>query len=237
MNRIFEKIAYGIFPKSCPICDEIIDSEKIICDDCISKIRFVGEPKCKKCGKKLMNDRQEYCEDCNKITHLYEMGVSTFEYTESIRKAIYRFKYHNRRDYGKFFASAIYKNNGKEVENWKCDVIMPVPIHYKRRVKRGYNQAEILAKELGKYINIPVDSKCIIRQTDTKPQKELSVSQRKQNLENAFKIVDNVVKYKKVILVDDIYTTGSTIDECTRVLLSAGVEKVYYISLSIGTGI
>lgn len=114
---------------------------------------------------------------------------------------------------------------------------MPIPIHYKRRVKRGYNQAEILASRLGEYINIPINSKCLVRQSNTKPQKDLSVSERKQNLENAFKIVDNVVKYRKVILIDDIYTTGSTIDECAKVLLSAGVDKVYYISLSIGTGI
>ena len=236
-RKIFHNILYGIFPKSCPLCDEIITPEELICKHCSLGIKLVQEPKCKKCGKKLLSDRQEYCHNCSENNHFFETGISTFEYTEEIRKAIYKFKYHNRRDYGKFFADAIYKNNGREIEGWKADVMIPVPIHYKRRVKRGYNQAEILARELGEYINIPINSKCIVRQNNTKPQKELSVLERKQNLENAFKIVDNVVKYKKVILIDDIYTTGSTIDGCAKVLLSAGVDKVYYISLSIGTGI
>lgn len=236
-GKIFDNIIYGIFPKRCPLCEEAITPEELICKLCIPKIKFVQEPKCKKCGKKLVNDRQEYCHNCSKNNHFFETGISTFEYTEEIRKAIYRFKYHNKRDYGKFFANAIYINNGQEIKGWKADVIMPIPIHYKRRVKRGYNQAEILAGRLGEYINIPINSKCLVRQSNTKPQKDLSVSERKQNLENAFKIVDNVVKYRKVILIDDIYTTGSTIDECAKVLLSAGVDKVYYISLSIGTGI
>lgn len=237
MNKFTKQLIYGVFPKSCAICDSVIEKEKLVCDECIKKIKFVKEPKCKKCGKQLINERDEYCGDCNKNHHLFVEGVSAFEYTEEIRRAIYKFKYHNRRDYGSFFAWAIYENNKRKIEGWNPDVIVPVPIYQKRRLQRGYNQAEILAEELSEYVKIPADMRCIIRQTDTKPQKDLTAAERKRNLENAFKIVDNVVKYKKVMLVDDIYTTGSTVDACAKVLLSAGVREVYCASLSVGTGI
>ena len=112
-----------------------------------------------------------------------------------------------------------------------------MPIHYRKMIKRGYNQAELIGRELGKALNIKVDSDYLIRALNTKPQKEMDKSRRKKNVENAFKITDNVVKYNKIILVDDIYTTGSTIDECAKVLLMAGVSEINFVSLSIGEGI
>lgn len=154
-----------------------------------------------------------------------------------MRKIIYKFKYSDRRDYADFFAKAIYTNNEKEIKSWNAQVLVPVPVHYKRKLKRGYNQAEILSDRLSDYLKIPIDKHILIRNINTKPQKELSIKERRQNLENAFKITENVVKYKKVILVDDIYTTGSTIDTCAKALLAGGAENIFFISLCIGAGI
>jgi ComF family protein len=232
-----KRILYGIFPKTCPMCDKVIRADMYICSRCEKKLKYVDEPKCKKCGKPILVDEQEYCMDCTKQNHLYEQGISAFVYSDEVKQSIYRFKYHNRRDYSGFYGMAVAKHFYKDIQRWNGDVLIPVPIHHKKYIQRGYNQAKLLAKDISKWTNIPIDSHLLQRVINTKPQKEMNIKGRSKNLESAFKITENVVKYKKVIIVDDIYTTGSTIDACAKVLYDAGVEKIYFISLSIGAGI
>lgn len=237
MRKIIGIILNAIYPKTCPFCDKILEEGSEICLPCASKLRYVEEPSCKKCGKQLMKEEQEYCYDCATAKHLYKRGVATFAYDEMVSKSIYKFKYHNRRTYAGMYGKAVAERHRKLIASWNADVLIPVPIHTGKLQKRGYNQAELIAVQLGKWLELPVDSKILKRVRRTKAQKELNKSERKKNLENAFKITSNVVKYNKVILVDDIYTTGSTIDECARVLMEAGVKEIYFISLSIGAGI
>lgn len=234
---IIRKILFGIIPNNCPFCDDIIYDETSVCSKCTDKIKYVHHPKCFRCGKPLDAEEREYCFDCDNKHHLYERGLASFVYDDMVKKSIYRFKYENRKQYAKGYAALIAGEYKEEIRRWGCDTIIPVPIHSKKLVSRGYNQSELLARHLSKSLEIPMDSSLLARTVDTIPQKELSVSMRRTNVENAFKITQNVVKYKKVILVDDIYTTGSTIDACAGALLNYGVEKVYFISLSIGAGI
>lgn len=227
----------GLFPKSCPMCDGLLRKNEIICGVCEKKLIYIDEPRCKKCGRQLDDDRIEYCSDCSVKHHYYKSGIAAFLYNDMISHSIYRFKYHNRRTYAEFYGRAIAHRYGSLIRKWQAEVIIPVPIHQRKMIKRGYNQAELIGRELGKALNIKVDSNYLIRALNTKPQKEMDKSRRKKNVENAFKITDNVVKYSKIILVDDIYTTGSTIDECAKVLLMAGVSEINFVSLSIGEGI
>jgi len=152
---------------------------------------------------------------------------------ESAKKLLYDLKYSNIRENAKFLAREFVRKKYKEILSWKADVIIPVPLHKKRYRKRGFNQSELLANELGNYFKIAVDSASLVRCIDTIPQKELDKSKRKKNIENSFKFLDNIVKYKYAILVDDIFTTGTTINECAKVLKKSGVEKVYFITMSI----
>ncbi|MBQ9700302.1 MAG: ComF family protein [Lachnospiraceae bacterium] len=226
-----------LFPKTCPGCDRILDRHQLICEVCKEKIQYIMEPRCKKCGKELSREEYELCYDCQHSTHLFTEGVAAFKYDKLISKSIYRFKYHNRRTYAKFYGTAMYTACIDYIKRWQADALVPVPIHREKERSRGYNQAELIANELGKLTNISVDSRCLKRIRYTKPQKDFDKTGRKKNLEKAFKICTDVVKYKKIILVDDIYTTGSTIDECARVLMQAGVKDIYFISLSIGAGV
>lgn len=235
--EIQDKILSAIFPKTCPVCDNVIGHDQTICMGCINKIHYISEPRCKKCGKGLKDKETEYCIDCEKNHHLYKCGIAAFLYDDVISKSIYRFKYHNRRTYAEFYGEAIAKGYGALIRSWQADVIIPVPIHEKKLIKRGYNQAGLIAKELGENLGMNVDERVLLRTVNTRPQKEMTKAERKKNLEKAFKISRNVVEYKKVILVDDIYTTGSTIDECTKALLGAGIQVVYFVSLSIGASI
>ena len=222
------------FPKTCPVCEEILEKNREICEKCEKNLRYISEPKCKKCGKPFEPEEsgsefREYCMDCAKRAHAYESGMAVFQYSDELRESIYRFKYYNQRTYAEFYGKAMahYK---KQIQDFGIQILIPVPISRKRRIARGYNQAELMAQALGRELNLPVNKNCLVREKNTLPQKELNEQERRNNLKNAFKISENVIKYKKVLLVDDIYTTGSTVDACAVVLKQAGAEKVYFIS-------
>ena len=122
------------------------------------------------------------------------------------------------------------------MQRWKPDVIIPVPVHRKRYRKRGYNQAAVIAKQLSRISQIPLDENVVIRVEDTKPSKELDPAERTENLRRAFVIDEQIKKYKRVLLLDDIYTTGATIDTISRKMHKKGVERVYFLTISIGQG-
>lgn len=227
-----------IYPGRCPICECILGiGQNKICKVCDKSLSYVKEPKCKKCGKSIEGDDTEYCYDCTRHQHDYEQGVAVFEYDEHIKASIYRFKYKNKREYANFYVQEIVRCYGDKIRSWNPDILIPIPLHKSKYKKRGFNQAEIVAKKVGKELQIPVSSKILMRQKKTLPQKELTTKERQNNVKRAFKIVDNKVKLQVVVLIDDIYTTGSTIDAAAKVLKEAGAYKVYYISISIGKGI
>ena len=121
------------------------------------------------------------------------------------------------------------------IMRWQCDCLIPIPLHPSRQKKRGFNQAEEIARRIGEEWSLPIDTKVLIRVKKTRPQKDLDSATRQKNLEDAF-IADKkrAQAYKRVILVDDIYTTGSTMESCAKALLAAGVQQVYGFALSSG---
>lgn len=200
------------------------------------RLHPVWEPLCKKCGKPLSTQEAEYCPDCIKKEHLYTRGRAALEYDALMRESIGRFKYRNRREYAEFYVEELMRTCAPAIRAWEADALIPIPLHPGRRRRRGFNQAELVARGLGKRLEIPVCSRLLVRVKRTRPQKELSDRERRSNLKNAFQVVKNDVRLKKVILVDDIYTTGSTMDAAAEVLFKYGVEKVYFLSICIGRG-
>lgn len=235
-RKVVEAVKDLIFPPRCPVCDNVLKiSDKLICMGCYEKLKYVQSPSCMKCGKPLKAEEHEYCHDCSEKNHIFERGVALFEYS-SVHESIYRFKYQGRKEYGAFYASQISLHLGKQIEEMKADALIPVPLHKKKMRIRGYNQAQVLAEEMSKYIGIPTRTDMVERKKWTVPQKELNNSERQKNLKKAFNIVENDVKLDTIIIVDDIYTTGSTINELAREFKKTGVEKVYFIALAIGSG-
>lgn len=229
-----------VFPRRCPVCDEIVPmGDGLICRPCRIKPQYIGEPRCRRCGKQLMGERQsgsgEFCRDCMQRKHVYDYGYALYDY-QSMRKSIYRFKYGKRCEYAKFYANDICEKLCDEIRLMGADAIIPVPVHASRRRRRGYNQAELVAAELSGLTGIKMCGKLVQRVRKTVPQKELTIQERQNNLKKAFNIRTNVVKLNKVILVDDIYTTGSTLDAVAMELKRHGVEIVYFITLCIGEG-
>ena len=232
MNLLIELL----FPRRCPICDKPVDKMGCYaCKKCQITLQYVHSPYCMKCGKELKENTKEYCEDCENVQHYFDRGRALYEYN-SIKTAIYRFKYEGRREYADFFGKELNRQFGEQIKEWKADAIVPVPLHLEREKRRGYNQAALIAKVLGKELNIPVNENIIRRVKATLPQKQVNGKERQNNLKNAFKIGQNDVKLNTVVVVDDIYTTGATMDAVAECLKSAGVGKVYWISLTIGSG-
>lgn len=227
-----------VYPPECPFCGRLLShGEKGICAECEPLIPRISAPTCLKCGKEIVDSEAELCADCGRQRRSYVRGFPAMNYVSPLRESISRFKYHNKKEYADFFASEIIRACGKNIMDVSPDVLVPIPVHKRKMRKRGYNQAAVLADCLSPKLGIPVDETIIERTVNTLPQKMLSDNERENNIKKAFNSCKKCVKYKSVILVDDIYTTGATVEACTRLLHNMGVEDVFYTSISIGRGI
>ncbi|MDO5407206.1 MAG: ComF family protein [Eubacteriales bacterium] len=230
-----------LFPRRCPVCGDIVQPQgALICPACLPKLSPVRQPACRKCGKEVVGEHAEYCPDCMRHQRSFESGVALFNYNEAARASMVAVKYKNRREYLDFYAEAADYRFRRTVAGWQADALIPVPVHPSRRRTRGFNQAEELAKRLGRRWKIPVETELLIRCRKTAPQRELNPQERLKNLQKAFAVHPSGAARgsipQRVILVDDIYTTGSTMEACTRVLKEAGVQEVHFIVLCIGEG-
>lgn len=234
--KIKEILTDILFPPRCPLCDEVIPSGTIVCPECRKEVLCITEPACKKCGKPLENERQEYCTDCIRKHHQYDQGKAVFVYQGKIRQSMYRFKYSNKREYATFYADKAAEHYTRWMKEKGIEAILPVPMYRWKEKERGYNQAAVFAAALAKRWKLPMEKKIVRRNRNTVPQKELNDVERKKNLSGAFEVIPEHRNYKRILLVDDIYTTGSTIDAVAAVLKEAGVEKVYFLCISIGEG-
>lgn len=213
MNFINSVLDY-FFPPICGMCGEI--NENYICNNCYENIK-----KIKKCVINEYNNR-------NFSKHLY-----IFRYEGIIRNKIIEYKFEDKGYLYKMFAKIILSD--KKTCNFikKYDVIIPVPISKKRKKKRGYNQSELVANELAQKLNQDIWTDIIIKRKDNKPQSELNKLERIKNVEDIYEINKPIeVKNKKVLLLDDIYTTGSTVNEIARKLKQNQTQEIGVITLA-----
>lgn len=224
------------YPRRCPVCDQPVKPwNALICKDCEQVPVCIEPPFCMKCGKHLNGEEKEYCRDCAARRHLFDRGRALFAY-RSVSASIARFKYAGRREYAAYYANCMVKQLAAFIGDCGAQAFIPVPLHKSRLRRRGYNQAEVLARELSVLTGIPVLADWIVRVKKTAPMKDLSAQERQNNLKRAFNIRQNDVKLSTVIIIDDIYTTGSTIDAMSRELKKAGVKRIYFMALAIGKG-
>lgn len=231
-----ERIKDILFPPRCAVCDGVLGpGSKRVCSDCEKKLSYVEEPCCYKCGKEIASEDEELCADCRESTRSFVRGFPVFNYLPPLSDALMGLKYGGRQEYADFYGEEIFRRFGKELKSCKIDAILPVPIHPKKFTTRGYNQAELIADALGKCMGVRVRTDILRRVTNTAPQKGLNNVEREKNLRKAFSTFDNIKDLPEtVLIVDDIYTTGSTIEACTSVCMEKGIKKVYYTSVAIG---
>lgn len=239
MTRWIEAVIELLFPRRCPVCDDIvIPRGEYICAPCRKKLQIVAEPCCKKCGKPIEDARQEYCYDCAEHAHVYDSGKAVFLYDETMKRSIARFKYAPyRREYADYYVREMTRCCGRQLIRWKPEALVPVPLHRSRKRRRGYNQAELLADGLSMNFHIPVRTDLVRRIKRTIPQKKLDNKERQKNLKTAFWVSPEAAECETIVLIDDIYTTGSTVDAIAKLLKERGVKRVYILVLSIGHGV
>ncbi len=226
-----------LFPRRCPVCDGIVMPKgRLICPECVKLLSFVKDPVCKKCGKEVFSSDIEYCFDCMKHKRTFEYGRALIDYDEYAKNSMAKIKYKNKREYLDFYGDAISLRYEKIIRRMGACGLVPVPVHPSRKKERGFNQAEILACRIGERLEIPVFPDMLVRNKKTMPQKALNPTERLKNLEEAFLPGKMVGGLENVILIDDIYTTGSTVEACTRVLKKSGIRKVYFLTICIGRG-
>jgi ComF family protein len=222
-----------LYPRRCPVCHDIaVPGGSRICNVCREKLKPITGPRCFRCSKPLKREEQEYCKDCRK-TRLFDQGIGIFPYGSVLQESLFKLKYGKRQEYGSFYGQIAAVYSREIIRNWGVEIIIPIPLHRKRMEKRGYNQAELIAEALGKTLCIPVDSRLMKRKVNTRPQKELDYRERKQNMKNAF-FLKGENRYRRILLVDDIYTTGSTIEAAAELLKRNGAENVFFLTIAMG---
>ena len=205
-----------VFPTCCQICGK--QSSKLMC---------------KNCKKQIMNNAIFNVEYLNEGNHYFKEHDYIFLYKEDIRKLIIDYKFNDKSYLYKIFSEIIINNKKIYGNLKKYDIIIPVPIHKKRKRQRGYNQSELIAKEIAKKTKIKYEPKCLVKKINTKPQSLLNKNDRRRNIKNAYKINNKEkLQDKKIILFDDIYTTGSTVNECSRILIKNGAKEVLVLTLA-----
>lgn len=195
------------------------------CDTCYATLPFIEAPYCSKCGRTIKEG--EECNVCKDTNHVFTQALSVFKYEAPISDMIQRFKYRNNTYLAEPMARLMV--DAIEDRGWEFDGIVPVPLHVKRLNLRGYNQAAYLAYSIGKLMGgKEVLSTVLIRIRNTPSQIGMDRDERMWNLYKSFEVRQgHIVEGKTILLVDDVLTTGSTVDHCSSVLLEAGAQKIY----------
>lgn len=226
--KIFKKIKdiflNSLYPNNikCIFCDNDLGDEGLICDECLKNGYLNKGTRCVICDVEI-KEGNKICDNCKREKPKFVKAVCPFVYKDNVRSSILKFKSDGAKYLAKPFAKFIF--NRLNEENIHFDMIIPVPSHKDTIKKRGYNQAKILADEIALLSGKPVEE-VIIKNVKTKTQKSLSFKDRHKNLENSMTLTDKkIIKGKNILLVDDILTTGATVNYCSQLLM--GCNGVY----------
>ena len=201
------KLLHLFFPTKCPVCGELIGAMDGFCAECSEKLK-------PSCNDAAIDGADGFC--------------AAFVYDDTSSKAVFQLKDGAYGNAVYALGNAIADTLAEHGFDKNADVIIPVPLHSSAKRKRGCNQSELLAKQLSEFIGLPVDTSSVVKIRRTAPQKELSRAERIVNLKDAFTVVmPENIKGKRVILLDDVCTTGSTLSEITKILRNSGASAVY----------
>lgn len=232
-----------ISPRECLFCGGITDylGERNLCQSCIQSIEFINQPICPLCGAPVKAYYQSHCKiendickKCSQEKFAFDMARSAAIYRpeSALARAIICFKHSNLRSLLPFLSKLLFSAFEKFYSGEAIDLVIPTPLHWKRWIKRGYNQSSLLAKKLSAAYQIPLMEKALKRVINTQPQSG-GLAERKLNVKDAFKVVNKSLFYNKdILLVDDVFTTGSTANEIAKELKSAGASKVFVLTIA-----
>ena len=224
--KIFiEKLLRFFYPNTCPLCGRVIREE--VCPDCARRVQPIREPLCKTCGKPIRSSQAEYCLDCSRTVHDFDCGRALYVHRGQAAWSIYQFKFHNRRIYGRFYAGQIADRYGALVQKWGVTRILPIPLSRKKRRLRGFNQAQIWPWSWQRGSASPRTPEALCGSATQNPSGRWTPCCAGRTC-GAPLAEGRLLTGERVLLVDDIYTTGSTLDGAARVLKRAGQKKFIF---------
>lgn len=223
----------ALFPidLTCDVCnDELVEEGRFrICSRCYGELPFVGDRICLSCGAPIFGEG-DYCMRCQTTPGEYKMCRAPFAYRDSVKTLIYRLKFEKQ----KFVATTLGAFMAETFINERMDgeIAVFVPMTEGEKKKRGFNQSELLAEDVAARLNMPL-LPALVKKKATGEQKSLDKKERQKNLEGAFECVFKEVKGRRILLIDDIFTTGATANECARTLVKAGAKEVSVLTAAI----
>lgn len=229
----------------CISCGNLIvdEDDYSLCRKCIDDIRWCEGRLCEKCGRMLAPENpKEYCRDCQSIEHIFEKGYACALYDEDVAEIIRGMKYKNNAHFAESISKLMESRFCAEADNNtgelpQYDLITCIPMNKNKKIIRGYDQAELIAINLAEKICIPYEKDLIQRVIDTPVMSNLGIEERNLNLKDAFVIkcdMINKIKNSKILIIDDVFTTGSTADACSAKLIDAGAKSVDLFVFAIG---
>ena len=216
-----------LYPKRCRFCNNVIDIRREVCHTCENTLQRIDGEICKLCGKSV-----GHCE-CDHKKHFYKYVCAPFYYNGAASRAIWNLKFNNKTRFSKSLAEDMAECFEKHYEGYDFDVCTFVPSAKEDLKERGYNQAELLAKDFCEITGLKCQE-LLVKKFPTQTQHSLSGVERSGNLAGAIDIKDDVdLENKRILLIDDIKTTGSTLNECAKMLLIGGAAEVFCLTVAV----
>lgn len=238
MNRWLKTALDLVYPRSCSGCGRALDlDDSHVCWDCKADIEIVVHPFCSVCGDPLEGriDSAYTCYRCNEEPPHFDRARSAARFRGSLPRLVHQLKYGSAFWLEDDLADLLHACCQTHFEPGAADFVTCVPLFHVRRRERGYNQAALLARGLAQRLNLPFQPKVMKRLRDTRSQTHLTAPERASNVRLAFSVTrPSVVLGRRVLLVDDVMTTGATVNECARALKSAGAAGVLVVTLARG---
>ncbi len=237
LQTIEKYIEFLLFPSFCQVCGRFLEGrgEKIVCSQCWERIILPPRGRCARCGRFYEQEKAEHlCLDCQQHPPYFNLHRSAFPYEGVLREIILLFKFRGYSYLAKPLAGMAIRRLKEEASLWEgLELLLPIPLHPRRTKQRGYNQAQLLAKIIGRELSLEDDSRVLQKVVNVPPQSSLAEKARRENVRNSFKVRSpDKVKDKVIGLVDDIYTTGATLNECSRMLSQAGAKEVRALTIA-----
>lgn len=236
---ILKKLLDVLCPCCCVLCGKKVASNDYanICDECASEIKWISKPFCIQCGKPFYGEicSEKICEICQDLKPAFNTGRACFEFSGLGRRLIHTLKY-KKGDFLVDDISSLIKNFCPDIIDFSTGAILvPVPLHSMRKFTRDFNQSDVIARALAKISPNSYVSDMLIRTKNTKSQTTLSREERIKNVKNIFICAkNNVAKNTKIIVIDDVITTGNTINECCKILKKSGFTNINILTLAHG---
>ena len=242
IRELAAEISELLFPSHlyCISCRRWIDEGQAyrLCDHCLASIRWATGRTCEICGKVLSEHNPlARCYSCREHPHRFRKGMTCAEYGPEVRSLLFAFKYHGRSDLAETMGEIAADRWEASGEEEVPDLVVPIPLHPKKKRKRGYNQAGLFARAFAKRRGFAWDEELLQRTRETAALRGLSPNERKTELEGSFRVRpgrEEEVRGRMILVVDDIYTTGATMDEAARALLEAGASEVRMLTFAAG---